>query len=344
MQFVNPLIRKRDDLPEMTWMLVLLTTFVSVGFAWFGSILAVSPMPGIIAALPFLTFSAAAYSVLILLWRKIAALMIIPCTALCIWLSGCGLFCTVTVSLSLLFLAYLHAVSLLAKESRFIRMVSCSFGTAIVLLLSIAAWTAMHFTSFTEIINIAAAKMDVLIQQVSAVSNMQFAPNAAKNLVYSLIVSFPALLAVTAEILAALSMWLCHKILNITDCCGYFCPAADAGITTPRSFGGISLIILLLTVLTSPYQNPLLYSVLSNTLLVVSLPCAYVGVREFSGRMRQRLDEIAIFRQPDREYRSNSVFPAVLLFLILIFLLGLSTALVLLSVLGALYILRDKKA
>ena len=97
-----------------------------------------------------------------------------------------------------------------------------------------------------------------------------------------------------------------------------------------------------MALLTSPYDNPLLYSMLSNILSVLSLPCAYVGIRELFRRMQHRF----FFYRLHTAETPRRPFPilTVLLLLFLTLVMGPSTALSLSSAIGAFYILRTRKA
>ncbi|MBQ7921274.1 MAG: hypothetical protein IJ325_01680 [Clostridia bacterium] len=332
------LIRKRADLPEMTWPLAVISVLLTVAAAWMGAEIGVSPMGGPVTALPFLALSAAVYSAVIVLWRKVAALLITPITALCLWISDCGMFCTVTVSLSLLFVSYLTGICLLAGEKRFMRMTSLSCGIAVALGLCAAAGVSLAYPSLSAFYEETVDAVDILLKQLPETAGISPDTYSAADLAHTMFLSLPALLGVTAELLAASVLFLCKTFLRIFDCAAYFHPDADAGITTPRSFGAVALITLILTLLTSPMDNPLLYSILSNILSVITIPCAYVGVREFFGRMQKKV--FIYHLSPSGVRRRHFPLSSVLLLVFLTLFLGLSGALSLSAAMGAFYILR----
>ena len=335
------LIRKRTDLPEMSLPLWILSVLLSAAAAWMGAQVAVSPAGGPVISLVFFTLSASIYCAVITLWRKISALLVTPVTALLLWFSDCGLFCTAAVTLSLLFVSWIAGVCLLSGETRFMRMTSLSCGIAVTLGLCTLAGFSLYYPSLSVLYDEVLLVVNAIVRQIPETTGIQLDAGAVSDLVRTVFLSLPALLGVMAEFLAASLILLCRAFMRILGCDEAFRSASDDGITTPRSFGGILLITLVLTLFTSPYDNPLLYCILSNILSVIVLPCAYVGIREFFGRMQRRF----IIYRPGVAAEQPRPFPisAILLFFLLTFLIGVSGALFLTASMGATYILRAGK-
>lgn len=334
-------VRKRTDLPEMRWTLALVSVLVSVGCAWLGTVVSTSPAGGLLWALLLWSVSTAFYSGLILLWHNAVWILVTPITGFCLWASGYGLFTVLSVSLALLFIARLAAAGWLEPKTRFVRMALLSCGIAFVLAGCLFVGLSLQYASFDAFYADALVTVDLLLTRFAEAGNTTFSSGTASALLHTMFLSLPALLGVTAELLAASVLFLCRTFLRILDCEEYFHTAADDGITTPRSFGAVSLVVLLMALLTSPYDNPLLYSILSNILSVLSLPCAYVGIRELFRRMQHRF---FFYRLHTAETQRRPLpLSTVLLFVFLTLVMGLSTALSLSSALGAFYILRAKK-
>ena len=333
------LARKRADLPEMNAALLIVVQLISVVFAFVGTAVFDSA-GGLIMALPFWMVSAAVYCTIFLLQRKFIALLVTPITGLCLWTAGYDIFCVIALPLSLLFVSLLAAVCLLTGKTRFWRMVYLSSGVAVLLVICGLAGFFTVYSSFSVFYDEMLLALDTVLAQITAAGNPVASSYTAAELLYTVLISLPAMLGVTAEIIAASVLFLSHAFLRFINAADYFTTAADHRITSPRSFGAISLLTLILTMLTSPYDNPFLYSVLSNILSVFLLPCAYVGIRELLGRMQKRSFSSAYTgRQGHRRFSLTTVF----LIAFLILLMGLSTALSLSAALGAFYILRTKQ-
>ena len=128
----------------------------------------------------------------------------------------------------------------------------------------------------------------------------------------SVTIALPALWLVIAEANAWLCDWICRRLFHLMDCERYFLPAEDEGITTPRYFGVLVLLLSFLLLTTSYRQNPRIYAVLTNCVLTIFPAATYVGLHEAALRIRDRLTEAYLI---GRGHRTRTVVVIALLLL-----------------------------
>ncbi|MBE6569391.1 MAG: hypothetical protein E7658_04120 [Ruminococcaceae bacterium] len=330
---------KRTDLPQIRPALLMVAAILALGFAWMGA--AAAEAYGVLIALPFWTTAAAVCCSIIILWRSMAALLLVPVTALCLWAAGYGIFCVAAVSLTMLVVPWLAGWLMLNGKNRFVRITALSCGIALLLAAGSFAGFALYYDSFSAFHRDVLTAADILLKQAAAQGNFTFDAGMASGLTRTALLSLPAMIGAAAEFLAASVFFLSRTFLRILDCAEYFRHDTDGQITAPRSFGVLSLIALLLTLFTSPVDYPFLYCILSNILSVLALPCAYVGIREFCTGIQNRFFFFRIGPDGSVSRRIPLTFVFIGVFLVLV--MGVPTVLTLSSALGAFYILRTRK-
>ena len=301
--------RKRDDLPMLTMPLVLLIVFTAAGCTAAAAAvmrdglhdgLNAYGIPGFFAALPLLCLSVAAYGILIILWRRAVSMVVTVLSAIAVYAIS-GLLVSMAICLSVYVCAYVYASSFLLCASRYRRIDSLAG------LFENSAFFAMTAE------NAAAAARSVTI-------------------------SLPALWLMTAEAAAWICEWICHRFFHLMECERYFLPEADEGITTPRYFGAIVMILSFLLLATSYRKNPLLYAALSNCVFALFPPAVYVGLHEAALRIRDRLADAYII---GRGHRTRTVVIIILLLVWSMAVLGGGTVCFVFAVYGAWRVVRN---
>lgn len=339
-------MRRRDDLPEMTLPLAILFLFGVALFAAAGAKLASPAVPdapfdpqnliGAAAAIPFLPLAACLYSLLILLWRRIASLLATPAAFLLMLAFGADLFTSVVISVSMLFAAYVFAVSLISRENRFRRLTSLAFAIAACLILVMIAWTGLHFDSFSAFTEAYMTEIPVLIGQiynayistaaggVTAASELSQIPTFyLEKMARDLLMMCPAYLGVLSIALAWFMDFLSSTAFRILDCEDVFIEITHR-ITLPFSYAVVYAGVFVLSLLTSPQYNPMLYVMLRSVLYVMLLPCAAVGI---AGLMRILEDKLY--------YLTREKLLAAMILIFAFTFLGVSAFLLITSAAGA---------
>lgn len=344
---VFSIMRRRDDLPEMTLPLALLFLCCVALFASAAAKLA-SPVVipgeglffepqnliGVVASLPFLPLSACLYALLILLWRRFAALLATPMMFILMLACGADLFASVVISTSLLFVSYVFAVSLISRENRFRRLTSLAFSIAVCLILTIIAWIGMYFDSIPSFTQAYMTEISSLIGQlysayvgsttVGLASEVSMLPQFyLEKMARDLFVMCPAYLGILSIVLAWLTDFLSATAFRLLDCEDVFIEITHR-ITMPFSYAVVYAGVFMLSLLTSAEYNPMLYVMLRSVLDVMLLPCAAVGI---AGILRILEDKFY--------YLTREKLLAALVMFFALFMMGISVFLLLTSAVGA---------
>lgn len=341
----NLLTKRRDDLPEMRWPLVVLTMAVTC-LAGGGALALWEAAP--VLTIPFLVLAVVSYTLLILLWRRLAALAVSAGVGAFVILSGGGWFPAVCCALSLLAVAYVYATLFIARESRFVRIASTASAIGVCLLLTAIAWISWRFGTVGEAVryfcevyrDAAGAGLQSLYASGDPEAAVILLPETISAMLGQVVVTVPALAGMACILLAGVCDGLIRFLFWLLDCSEYFAADGDDGITIPRSFGVMYGTLLFLVMSTNAAGAPHLYSILSNCHWIFALPCAWVGLCVGYRKLRMRLAEASLYGSA----RTHSPLPTILLMLFIILLLGLSAAFTLLAVLGAVCIIGRKPA
>lgn len=341
----NLLTTRRDDLPEMRWPLVVLTVFFacfSSGFA-----VAIREDAGILTVL-FLMLAVVAYTLLILLWRRLAALAVSAGIGGCVLLGGGGWFAAVCCAMGLLAVSYVYASLFLGRESRFVRIASTASAAGVCLLLVGIAWVSRQFGTVENAIAWACEQYretaDTGLQTLASVmgegeKNLILLPETVNAMLYQAVAALPALTGMACILFAGLCDAGIRFLFWLLDCDMYFAAREDQGITMPRSFGVLYGVLLFMVMTTSASGAPHLYSILSNCHWIFALPCAWVGLSVGYRKIRHSLAEASFYGRP----RNHSPLPAVLILVFFFLLLGLSAAFTVTAVVGAFCIVTRRR-
>lgn len=338
-------MRRRDDLPEMTWPLAVL---LIVGVALFSAAAGLLGSPadetvsfasknvvGVISCLPLLPLAACLYALIILLWRRFASLLATPVAFAVMLAFGVELFTAAVVCVSLLFVSYVYAVSLISRETRFKRLTCLTLSIALCLVLTIIAWIGLHFESFSEFGEVYMSEVPKLVGEVYSAQIERSMAYTTASLSYQIpevylqetardiIVMCPAYIGMVSIALAWLVEFLTQTAFRVLDCEDYFIDLTRR-ITMPFSYAVVYAGVFVLSLMTSAEYNPMLYAMLKSVLYVMLLPCAAVGI---SGLMRSLEDKLYYFTR-------EKLLAAIILVFALAFL-GVFPFLLIVSAVGA---------
>ncbi len=323
---VFSVMRRREDLPAMTFPLALLLTGMVAVFASAAGRLASSGTVGTVAALPFLALSVCAYSLIILLWRRVASLMVTPLSFGAMLATGSSLFAATTVSFSLLVTAYTFAVSLIARESKFRRLCSLSVATAACLVLSAIAYAGLCTDSYRELVSLCMNGLSSLLANAYGLaSDSPYVREAAR----SLLVMTPAYATALSVSLAWFTELLTKSMFRVLGCTDLFIGITHR-ITLPLPYAILYLTAFSLTMMTIPEQAPFLYTMLSAVMIAMMLPCAAVGLSMTLRKLRVRM-----------YYASQKRALTALLLVFAVSALGLGNALLVFSAVGSYFVIAD---
>lgn len=339
----NLLTARRDDLPEMRWPLVLLTAFAACLSGGLGCTFRGGAM---VLTLPFVVLAVVAYASLILLWRRLAALAVTPGIAAGVLLCGGNWLTAVCAAVCILAVAYVYASLFLAKERRFVRIASTASAVGICVVLLAVAWVSWRFASLGDAIRYVcdAARSTVndgfaALADVSGGVRYVLLPETVDSVLYQAVAALPAIAGMGCILFAGLCDGGIRFLFWLLDCDEYFTPETDEGITIPKSFSILYTLLLFLVISTDAASNPPLYHVLSNCHWIFALPCAWVGVTVGFRKVRHAMDTASFYGRP----RNHSPLPSLFVFVFFFLFLGVSMAFTLMAILGAAFILMQKK-
>ena len=278
-------MRRRDDLPEMTIPLVVLMTAGTLVLASAAGRLASEDLPGAAAALPFVAVATCLYALIILLWRKAASLCATPLTFAAMILSGSSLFAAVTITLSTLLMSYVFAMSLISREPKFKRIGSLTAAAAVCLALTAVAFAGFRAESYEAFV---ALCMDGLSALLGNAYGMPATESYVREAARGILVLAPALTVVLATAFAWFTELLAKSMFRLLACTDLFIGITHR-ITLPVPFAVIYASAFLLTMMTVPEQAPLLYTLLNSVMIAMMLPCTAVGISITLRKIRARM-------------------------------------------------------
>jgi len=323
---VFSVMRKRDDLPEMTIPLVLLMTAVTLLLTSAAGRLASSDLVGAAASLPFAAMSVCMYALIILLWRRLASLLATPLTFAAMLLTGSSLFAAVAITLSTLFMSYVFAVSLIARETKFRRLGSLSASAALCLTLTVIAFAGFHADSPDAFASLCMDELSVRIGQAYGLAPSEsYVREAARGI----LVMTPAYTVVLATAFAWFTELLAKSMFRLLACTDRFIGITHR-ITLPLPFAVIYVTVFFLTMMTVPEQAPLFHTLLNSVMISMMLPCAAVGTSMVLRKLRVRM-----------YYASRKRALTAMLMLMAFAAVGIVNAAMFLSVAGAYFVIAD---
>lgn len=334
-------MQRHDELPEMSLPLTVLMMLGCVLFSMaagklatpaepFGKLLTAPDYIGIAAAVLFLPAVACMYASIILLWRKVASLLVTPiCFAAMLW-ADVRLFPAVTMSLSLLFCAYVYATSLISRETKFRRMTALASAAGICTALTVAAYVSLYFGSFTEFF---AWYMDTLPEAMAQVylNAGQTVPAADLSAgCRQLLMMVPAYTVVLAIALAWITEFLMHTLFRVLGCEEIFIETSRK-ITMPVSYAVVYAVSFILTMMTPAESYPFLHILLNSITCAMILPCAAIG-----------LDGVRCALEEKLYYVTGERLLAVMILAVAFGILGMNGFVIALSACGAYYVIRNR--
>lgn len=323
-------MQRRDDLPEMTLPLAVLLTLLSCALSALAAYLMTLGKAGVAAAVFLVPAVSCLYSLVILLWRRLASLTATPLSVALMLLTGSGLYETAVISATVLLCSYVYATSMMAKENKFRRMISLSLSFSLCAFLALIGYAGLNYSSAEEFLSASLAGLAGLTAKLNT-----SAQTDVDSLTRSILLLIPAVIAIVGECAAFLTELLTYNAMRVLDCDEVFVSRVRDGSSTtmPKTYAAVFLASLVLSALTSPYLNPLVYASLKNVMLSLILPCAAVG---FSSLVNRREDEYF--------YMTGKRILGFLLMALMLAALGMRLFAVLLAVLGAIRAIRSKNS
>lgn len=323
---VFSVMRRRDDLPAMTLPLAVLMMAMSLLFTSIAGRLASSDYVGVTASLPFLALSACMYSLIILLWRRAASLLVTPLSFAAMLFTGSSLFAAATISLSLLFTSYVFAVSLISREPKFQRLGTLSLAAAVCLILTVIAYAGFHAPSYDAFVTLCMDGLSGILGTAYGLpADESYVREAARNI----LVMTPAYTAVLSIALAWFTEVMAKSMFRLLGCCDLFIGITHR-ITLPLPYAVIYAAVFLLTMMTVPDRYPFLYTMLSSVMIAMMLPCASVGLSMTLRKIRVRM-----------YYASQKRALTAMLMAFAVISMGIMNAVTILSVAGAYFVIAD---
>lgn len=278
------ILKRRDDLPEMRLPLVILLSALYIITEYTAVRLSHAPdyseIIGAIVSLPILTVSVCAYSLIILLWRRAAALLLTPVTYVFLRLMCGGAdFAVFTITLSTLFISYVSAVSLISRETKFRRILSVSLSTAICIVLTLIAYAGLRDGSIADFAIRCTDSLDSVLGGIYSNSHA---------LARRIIVMTPAYLTAVSILMASFLEAMQKSAFRILECTDLFIGITHR-ITLPPSYAAVYMAALLLRYTTSSETNPLASALLQSAVIAMMLPCAAVGTSVILRKIRIRM-------------------------------------------------------
>lgn len=331
-------MRKRDDLPQMRAPLVILFVILISAFVAAASKLAgtdsessIYSALGIASSMMFYPVVICFYSLIILLWRKVASLLATPIMFFVTLAASDSLFRASTITLSVLFVSYMFAVSMISRESRFKRTSILALSYAVCISLTCISAVGLYLGTYDSFIEAFMEKIPVLIEKIFAnLGYVSVHETYYRELARSIIVKAPAIIGVTSVVMAFITDYLTFLVFRILGCENVFIESTKK-ITMPLSYAVIYATVFFMTIFTSYEYNPLIYEMLSGVMLVMMLPCAVVGVSGFVRDMEERL-----------YYVSREKILTVFIIVIAAAVIGISGCITVASVMGAYFVIKEK--
>jgi len=334
--------RNRNDLPEMTIPLVILTALTVIVSNLLAYKLMRQGAYGIILSGAMLIVSVTAYVLIILLWRKFAALAVTPLTAAALLFFNVPYFYIITSVLASLFIAYSSAVSVISKDTRYKRIFTSALSLAVVALLVGTAYIGLNYDSYSSFFQHMREQVSDFIQKYltsaaeQAYTQRLDGGSSAADISWSATESAAAMVITTipayAVMLCTVAAWFCDAFLRLVlsqlGAIEDFIPYTHR-ITLPKYYAFAHIAVTFLMFFTSPEKNPLIYAVIQNIFLSMCLPCLYIGCVKLRRAVMIRL---YFFHGK----RAASVFALLLIFM----LFGTSNFIIFMSLAGSVFTIK----
>lgn len=299
----------REDLPRMPGFMaavfIVLAAAAAAAAARFASPavpddpLSPQNIAGILVSLPFLPLAVTLYAMTILLWRRIGSLLCTPLSFGLMLLFGARFSEAAALTLALLPMAYAFAVSLMAKEDRFRRVMTLALFAAGALGIAGIVRIGVDFGSPEALRDAFMTAVPDMIGTIfrSAVSMPASSENGAAAMLASislyesarsLFVMLPAYFGAFCVILAWGSDRIVRRLFAWLGCSSVFTDE-DADVSMPVSFAGVYAVLFVLTLLTPGSVFPMARVMFQSVVIVMALPCAAVGVRRIGERLSDSL-------------------------------------------------------
>ena len=267
-------MKKRDDLPEMNLPLAVLFMLGSAVFAAAAakiaspadstSVFSSTSIVGIAASLPFLPLAGCLYSLLILLWRRMLSLLATPVMFLAMLAFGADIFPSAVISVSLLFVSYVYAVSLIGRENRFRRIACLAMSAALCIVLTLIAKLGIVFDSFSGFTRAFMSEIPALMSQaassyIGAASgeNITLDPELFASAARDILIMIPAYIGVLSIVIAWFMDFLASSAFRVLDCEDVFIEITPS-VSLPFSYAAVYAAVFVMFVLTASDSSPML--------------------------------------------------------------------------------------
>lgn len=334
-------MQRHDELPEMSLPLTVLMMLGCVLFSTaagklatpaqaFGKLLTGSDYLGIAVSVMFLPVAACMYASIILLWRKVASLLVTPiCFGVMLW-AGVRLFPAVTMSLSLLLCAYVYATSLISKETKFKRMTALAAAAGICAALTVIAYVSLYFGSFSGFFDWYMETVPAKLAQTYQNSGMTVPETDLIIGCRQLLLMMPAYTVVLAIALAWITEFLMHTLFRVLGCEEIFIETSGR-ITMPVSYAVVYAVSFILTWLTPADSYPFLHVFLGSITCAMILPCAAIGLDGVKRALEEKL-----------YYVTSEKLLTVMILAFVFAILGMNGFVIAASVCGTYYVIRNR--
>ena len=334
-------MRRHDDLPEMSVPLTLLMMFGCVLFTAaagklatpaeaYGASVSASGYIGVGVSLMFLPVAASMYASIILLWRKVASLMVTPlCFGGMLW-AGVRLFPAAVISMMLLLCAYVYAASLISRETKFRRMTALSAAACISAALTMIGYVSLYFGGFESFFEWYMSAFPEALGRVYARSGMTVPYTDLITGCRQLLLMVPAYTVAASIILAWITEFLMQTLFRVLGCEEIFIETSDR-ITMPVSYAVVYAAAFLLTCMTPAETYPFLHMVLNSVTSAMILPCAAVGLNGIRRNLEEKL-----------YYLTGERLLTVLILAVVFGILGVGGFVIISSVCGTYYVIRNR--
>ena len=299
----------REDLPRMPGFMAAVFILLAAAAAAVSARLASPIVPeeplspqniaGLLASLPFLPLAVTLYAMTILLWRRIGSLLCTPISFGLMLLFGARFSEAAALTLAILPMAYAFAVSLMAKEDRFRRVMTLALFAAGALGIAGIVRIGVDFGSPEALRDAFMTAVPDMIGTIfrTAVSAPASSETGAAAMLTSLslyesarslFVMLPAYFGAFCVVLAWGSDRIVRRLFAWLNCSSVFTDEG-ADVSMPVSFAGVYAALFVLTLLTPASVFPMARVMLQSALIVMALPCAAVGVRRIGERLSDSL-------------------------------------------------------
>lgn len=334
-------MRRHDELPEMSIPLTLLMMLGCILFASaagklatpaesYGPDVSSSGYIGMAVALMFLPAAACMYASVILLWRKVASLLVTPvCFGIMLW-AGVRLFPAAVISLALLLCAYVYATSLISRETRFRRMTALAAAGGICIALTMIGYVSLYFGGFEPFFDWYMTALPDAMSRAYTQSGMTVPHTDLITGCRQLLLMVPSYTAAAAIVLAWITEFLMQTLFRVLDCEEIFLETSGK-ITMPVSYAVVYGLAFLLTCLTPSENYPFLHMVLNSITCAMILPCAAVGLNGVRRNLEEKL-----------YYMTSEKLLTALILAVAFGVLGINGFIMISSVCGTYYVIRNR--